>query len=226
MNLQSRDLRSEIEHDAFVERMVHAWEFVERRRGLVIGLVIVILVAVLAGVMLVKAGHKREAQAGVLVNRAVEHFQAGDYDRATPLLQRAVAELPRTVSGRDARYFLGMIALHEGRIVEARESLSAYLQADGGRGFLAAAAQGGLAACAEREERWDEAAQAWTRAALADEQDNFNAPQYLLSAALCWERAGRPDEALPLLERLIEKHPTSSRKTRAEVVLARVRAMP
>lgn len=225
MNLQSRDIQNEIEHDAFVENVVRSWDYVARNRWLVIGATAVVVAAVAIFFGVRQAASLKEARASVLVNRAVEQMQNGTNAAARPLFEKAVQEYGGTDAARDAHYFLGALALEEGRLDEAREGFEAFLDAHPGQSFLTAAAEGGLAVCAERANDWSGAAAIWTRAALVDESVNFNAPQYLLNAALCWEKAGRPADAIPLLERLIEKHADWSRKTRAEVVLARVRAM-
>lgn len=225
MNTTSRDFQNEIEHDAFVENMVRGWDFVLRNRWVVIGSVAVLVVAIGAGFAVMQSKRLAEARASVFVNRATETIQNGSPAEALPLLERAVAEYGGTKAARDAKYFIGTIALQEDRVADAKEAFEGFLDAHPGQSFLTAAAEGGLAVCAEREGDWTKAAETWTRAALVDESVNFNAAQYLLSAALCWEKAGRADEAVPLLERLIEKFPDSPRKARAEVVLARVRAM-
>jgi hypothetical protein len=45
----------------------------------------------------------------------------------------------------------------------------------------------------------------------------------LFNAALCWDQAGKPDQVLPLLDRILEKYPKTPLKSKVEVLQARLK---
>ena len=227
MNLTSRDLRKDddIEHDAFVESAIKGYEFVRRNRFAVFGSLAVVALAALFTFYVIRSNSLKESRAGVLLNRGMEFYNADDYAAADPYFRQTLELYAGTRAALAARYFLGVSALVQGDTETARRMLEEYLGGNPLNGFMIGAAHGGIAACAEAEGDWQAAAEEWARAGLSHEEQNFNAPQFLLNGALCYETAGRPDEARPLLERLLEKYPSSTLKNRAEIVLMRLDAM-
>ncbi|MDP2361680.1 MAG: hypothetical protein Q8O14_13180 [bacterium] len=224
MNLERSDLRDEAEHDAFMTFVVKAADALTRHKWAYIGTAGALAAVALIVMAVLHAGRLKEERAAVLMGRATAFIEIEQVEAARPLLEKMRDEYGGTRSGREARYFLGMNALQAEQLGEARSELTAFLAAAKGQDFMTAAAQAGLAVCDERERKWEDAARAWTKAALMDEQGNFNAPVYLLNAALCWEQAGKAAEALPLLDRILEKYPKAAVKSRVEVVQARMKA--
>jgi tetratricopeptide (TPR) repeat protein len=216
--------QEDLNEDAFVNGMMNAWEAFNRNRGLVIGVVIVLVAAVIGGTAWMRSQGNKEAASQVLLNRAIAHIEAGDFTAAGEWLERVEGEAAGSEAAIDASYFQGMIALRQDKLVEAREMFDHYLHARSRGDFMEAAALCGLAVCDEREEKWEDAARHWTRAGLMQE-GNFRASANLLNAALCWERAGKPDEGLRLIDRLLENYPTAPEKTRAEVARERMLRM-
>lgn len=224
MNQERRDPREDFQQDAFVDSMLRAWDAISRNRALVIGMLVVVAVAILGSAAYLRSRSLHQADSQVLVNRAVAYFDAEDFGRATEWFTRAIEEYDGTEAALDAHYFLGMIALRQERFAEAKEELEHYLHVRSRADFMEAAAHGGLAVCAEREGDWETAAREWTRAGMMDAA-NFRASTHLLNAALSWEKAGRYQDGIRLLDRLLEKYPASSEKTRAEVARARMLRM-
>jgi tetratricopeptide (TPR) repeat protein len=224
MNQEKRDFQEEMEHDAFVEGMLNAWEVVVQNKVRVI-LAVVVLVAAVLGILAVKrSAELEEAAASVLVNRAVTLYDLGEFAKASELFEQAEDQFPGSMASHDALYFLGFCALHEGHLDEARQALSVYLSTHTSNAFLTAGAHGGLASCFERENKWLEASEEWTQAAFVGE-GNFFADRNLLNAALCCELAGEKDEAAQLLDRLLETYPASKFKSRVELIQKRVKTM-
>lgn len=225
MNLERRDdiHAEDLEHDAFLTGVVRGWDALSRNRFLVAGVVLAVALVAGGAFFLVRSSRLKQERADVLLGRATTLMETQQAEAARPLLEKVRDDFGGTRAAADARYFLGMNALAADQVAEARAELTAFLAEHDGEDFMKAAAQGGLAACLEREQKWAEAAEAWTRAAMVDEEGNFNAPTYLFNAALCWELAGKADEALPLLERILEKYPKSALKTKVEVLQARLK---
>jgi len=225
MNLERRDdiHAEDLEHDAFITGVVRGWEALSRNRFLVAGVVLAVALVAGGAFFMMRSSRLKQERADVLLGRATALMDAQQSEAARPLLEKVRDDFGGTRAAADARFFLGMNALAADQVAEARAELTAFLSEHDGDDFMHAAAQGGLAACLEREQKWAEAAEAWTRAALVDEAGNFNAPTYLFNAALCWELAGKAEEALPLLDRLLEKYPQSPLKTKVEVLQARLK---
>jgi tetratricopeptide (TPR) repeat protein len=223
MNLEHRDDRENIEHDAFLSSLVRAWNVLAAKRWFVLGATAAVAVAALLVMVVVRANRLKEERAGALLNRATTLIEAERRQEAQPLLEKVRDQYDGTSAAIDARYFLGLAAVAADQLPQARKELGEFLSSHHQDDFMRAAAEGGLAVCLEHEKKWAEAAAGWTKAALVDEAQNFNAPGYLLNAALCWEQAGKPDEALKLLDRIIEKYPKSQLKTRVETIQARLK---
>ena len=222
MNLDRRD-RDDMEHDAFLTGVVRAWDVLASKRWFVIGTTVGIVAVALLVMAVMRTNRLKQERAVALLNRATTMLEAEQTSSARPLLERVRDEYDGTTASIDARYFLGLADVAADRIPEARKALDEFLASHHHEDFMRAAAQGGLAVCLEHEKKWAEAAEAWTKASLIDEAGNFNAPTYLLNAALCWEQAGKAEQALPLLERILEKYPQSPLKTRIEVIQARLK---
>jgi tetratricopeptide (TPR) repeat protein len=223
MNLEHRDEHEDMEHDAFLTGIVRGWDYLTRKRWVVLSGAAVVLVAVGGVFLVMRMSRLKEERADVLLNRATGLMEAQQAAAAQPLLEKVRDDFAGTRAAEDARFFLGMNAVAADKVTEARAELTAFLDAHGEEDFLRAAAQGGLAVCLEREKKWAEAAEAWIQASLVDEAGNFNAPTYLFNAALCWDQAGKPDQVLPLLDRILEKYPKTPLKSKVEVLQARLK---
>jgi len=224
MNLEPREPHVDTDHDAFLAGIVRATDLLARRKWLVLGIVGGVVVAALAVWMVLRTHRLGEERASALLWRANSFMEAERVDEAKPLLEKVRDEFGGTRAAADARFFLGMNAVNAGDVAAARTEFAAFLDEAEGESFMTCAAQAGLAVCDERERKWVDAARAWTKAALMDEDGNFNAPTYLVNAALCWEQAGKVEEAAPLLDRILEKYPKSPVKARVEVIQARLKA--
>ena len=184
--------------------------------------IIVTLLAIVVGTLAWRrAAEADKADAAVLMNRGLQALDAGDLAAAGPWFQRTIDEFSSTQAAGEAVYMLGAIALREGKFEEAESRFEETVHAGLESGFITAAAHAGLGLCLEQKQDFAGAAREYSTAGLTFE-DNFNAPAHLLAAALCWERAGKLDEAKPLLERIVEKYKDSTEKTRAEQILRRL----
>ncbi len=225
MSLNSHDLHEELEHDAFVEGALKGAEFVNRNKlPLTIALVVLLALA-FAGAYFVRNHQLNESRAQVLMNRGVMLYGEGEFDAASTWFERVTSEYAGTSAGEEAAYYTAALALRKGELEQARTAFEAFIAKGSANGFLLAAAHGGVAATFEREGNWKSAAEAWQKAANTRSEQNFNQAQQLFNAALCWEKAGEAAKAKSLVDRLLEEYPTSSLKSRAEVVQKRLDTM-
>lgn len=209
------------DHDAFVEGALKAADFAGRNRTALIVAVVALIALVVGFFAWRQAREADKADAAILLNRGFQQFDAGDYAQARPWLEKVIAGFDGTEAAGEAAFLLGAMALQEGNFGEAETRFNEVLHAELGNGFMPAAAHAGLGQCLEQKQDFAGAAKAYATAGLSF-PDNFNAPAHLLAAALCYERAGQPAEAKPLLEQIIDKHEKSAEKTRAEQILKRI----
>jgi tetratricopeptide (TPR) repeat protein len=223
MSSDRHELNEDLEHDGFVTGVLGTYEKLMARKGTVLAVLLAVTAVVLGDFAFIRMGQLKEDRAAVLLGRASAYLDMEQLEQARPLLEKVRADYPGTDAALDALYFLALGDLQQEKLGQARANLESYLKEAGAESFMKSTAQAGLAVCDERERKWAEAADKWTKAAMMDEAGNFNAPVYLLNAALCFEQAGKNADALPLLERILEKYPKSAVKSRVEVVQARLK---
>ena len=225
MNLNSRELHDDLEHDAFVESALKGAEFVNRNKMPLTIALIVLIALVFGGAALWRSSQLADARAQTLLNRGVMLFGEAEFAAAAPWFDKVIEEYAGSSAAEEAVYFQAAMALRQGELEQARSGFESFIEQGPANGFLLAAAWGGVAATCERADDWTAAAEAWQKAANTRSEQNFNQAQQLFNAALCWEKAGQADKALPLIERLLEEFPQSSFKSRAEVVQKRLDTM-
>ncbi len=218
---QNPRLSEDSDHDVFMENTLRAADFVREHQSKLIIAAVAIVAIVLGGVWMKEARETAAGDAAVLLNRGLQYFDAEQYIEARPWLERTRSEFDGSAASQEATYLLASIESRNGNFDEAARLFEEAIHSHMENGFLLAASHAGLAYCLEQEEAWEEAAAQFAKAGLSF-PENFNAPYHLLAAALCYERAGKKEDALPLLERIIEKHEDSPQKARAELVLKRM----
>jgi TolA-binding protein len=161
---------------------------------------------------------RKEEFAARSLNQARAAAEAGNLPLASSELQRLV----ETYGGTDAATE-AVITLNQVRLVNGQAELAAV----GLRDFLAkkppqkylAPANGLLGTALENSKRPAEAAEAFAKASQAAELDYLKA-RYLIDAGRAYRSAGKTKEAEAVYREVLEKHPTSSSFTEAQVRLA------
>ncbi len=134
-------------------------------------------------------------------------------------LKAIVAEWGSTEAGEAAALLLGNSYLVTTQAEKAKQPYETATDSDAP--LVRSGAHAGLAAVAESEGHFEEAADEYARAASEDRLD-LNTATYLVGAARNYERAGRKDEAIEHYRRVAYQFPGSQANTEARLALARL----
>ncbi len=175
---------------------------------------------------------KSNAQAQVELGRIRPYYDRGEYALAIngdpnkkiagePVkgLASLVSEWKSTPSGKIAALYLGNSYLATGKASQAREPFEEAAEADAP--LVKSAAHAGLAAVAESENKFQEAAEEFAKAASEDRVE-LNTPEYLVAAARNFEKAGNKDEAVKNYRTVATRFSDSQANTEARLALARL----
>lgn len=192
--------KREIKQDPLLETLFSAQKFYMKNRKRILGVCGGLLVLIL--VMLVNSSWKssNRATANEYLAKGIASYNNFDYTTAINELDLLVAEYPNTPAGRESLFYMGQAYLHLKNPTAAKHSLEKF-QKKGRNDFLLGASLQALAAIAESEERYREAAELFQRASSMAEYA-FNAQQNSINAVVNWLRAGEYNKASVILEDL------------------------
>lgn len=171
-------------------------------------------------------------EANVALGRVREFFVNGDFDKALtgeglPMIDGVAAlglqEIADTYSGtpagKSASLMAGSILVNRGKASEARQ----YFERAAGSASneVRSGALAGLAACAEYEGRYDEAAAKYEEAAQVSESTGLE-DRHWLHAGLTYEKAGNKEKAVAAYTIVVKKYGQSEAASQANIGLARL----
>ncbi len=206
---RKRILRKEIKEDPLVTIYVRVRKWLQKHmRELNIGITIFLIVIVVS-VLMVRSKKNAELSAAANLGIAEQYYYAGDY-------QRAIAELglvANTYSGTKAAgsaIFLLANSYYESQDYQlAKQNYQTYLDDYGQNPLFKASSLAGLAACAEMEKLYLQAATLYEKA--GKEQPHLVlAPHYLKSAGICYMKAGDQQKAKETFQMILDRYPDSS----------------
>ncbi|NTV01742.1 MAG: tetratricopeptide repeat protein [Chlorobiaceae bacterium] len=147
-----------------------------------------------------------EANASMALSKASVWIQTGDSERATKALKEIVNGYGGTASGNMARLYLATIYYTMNRPDEA---LAMYRAFSSGNKDLQASALAGAASCNVQKKAFTAAAEGFEKASDAAENESLKAT-YLNKAAESDILAGKPAEAVKLLDKVVRSWPGTS----------------
>ncbi len=127
-------------------------------------------------------------------------------------LKAIVDNYGSTSSGEIARLYLANCFLSMGNYDEALKNFDDF---DSSNDLLNASAKAGLASCYEAKGDYKKAAVEYEKAASTFNNE-INTPDYLLSAAICYGKAGEKEKAVSILKHLKKEFPKSSNAREAD----------
>jgi TolA-binding protein len=164
------------------------------------------------------SGQRKEEFAARSLNQARAAAEAGNLPLASSELQRLIETYRGTDAATEAVITLNQVRLVNGQAELAVVGLRDFLAKNPPQKYLAPA-NGLLGTGLENSKRPREAAEAFASASKAAELSYLKA-RYLIDAGRAYRSAGKPKEAEAVYREVIEKHPTSSSFTEAQVRLA------
>lgn len=218
--------KHELREDRVVTFYARAWEYFDRNRKLVYGILAGIVLLAVAMVAYVLYQNRQAAEAEQVLGRTVALYEEGSYQEALEgtadrlgLLEIA-EDYGSTPAGNLAHFYAADALYQLGEYDRALEHFEAF---DKGEDFIGASAVAGQAAIYENREEYERAAELYREAAFQYEND-LSTPQYLLSAGRAYELAGQFGEAQEAYETIRDDYPDSAPAGNIEVYIARAEA--
>ncbi len=187
------------------------WMFWEGNKRLVLTLAVALVVVVLGVVAFLGWRASRNDEATDKLADSVALFETGQFEQALRTdgarmgLKDIADNYGGTKAGNLAHYYAASSLYELKRYDEAKTYFDAF---DGDGTLLGPAADAGLAAILENQNKPAEAAAAYVEAADAADSPLFT-PMHLLSAARAYIAAKRPDDARRVLDRIEADYATS-----------------
>ncbi len=214
--------KRQIKEDKLVTAYFKAIDWVQRNSRIVVYAVAGAVAVVLIVTLMIRSERAAEERAAVELARAELQANRGNHEEAVAILESLVEKYGGTAAARMALLDLADMYCRMGEFDLAIKYFDQYLDKHSGYDpLLTASALAGKAACLEGKGDYAAAAEVFLKAYDKDPK-SFNAPTYLLNAAMAYERAGELAKARELCERVIDEYPKSSARRDAEMVLARV----
>ena len=218
--------KHKLREDQVITAYAKSWDFYDRNRKLVYGILAGIAVLVIAVVGYVFYMSRQEAKAGQEMAGAVAAYERGEYrmaldgtDEWTGLLEIA-DDYGNTDAGNLAYFYAGDALYKLGEYDQALDMFEAF---DKEENLLGAGAIAGEAAIHEIKGEFQEAGETYERAAEFYESD-LTTPVYLFNAARAYEEAGAFEEAVAAYEEVVERFPDSIQAGAADFFIAQARA--
>jgi tetratricopeptide (TPR) repeat protein len=218
--------KHELREDTVVTFYARAWEFVDKNRKIVYGVIGGIVALVLIALAYAFYLNRQQARAVELLGSVVQLYEQGQYRDAldgvegTAGLLEIADEYGGTDAGNLARFYAADALFRLGEYDRALEYFRSY---DEDEGLIGSSAIAGEAAIRENQGEYEQAGDLYRRAALHYENE-LRSPEYLLQAARAYERAEAYDQAEDAYELITERFPDSNIAQGIDFHLARLAA--
>ena len=219
--------RGDLRQDQVVTFYAKAWDFFEKNRPLVYG-ILAVLVLIVAGLVYWSiASSQQSARAQELLAEVATVYQQGNYEQALqgtggqPGLIAIADEYGRSPAGNMARFYAADALYQLGQKDRALEYFSAF---DKEENFVGASAYAGMAAVYEDRGEYERAGELYQRAAQFY-MNEVRSPHYLEQAGRAFQAAGAYEQAREAYQALEQEFPDSQAAQDVGFHLARLAAL-
>jgi TolA-binding protein len=193
----------------------------ENGKYLYIGAGIIALVIVL---LFVNAKSKRAAEenASVELLRARKIFESGDYQNAITQFSNLVENYGSTRSGKLGFFYLANSFYLKGDFENAQKNFKKFVSGFNGDEYLMSSGMGGIAACAEQNRKYVEAAELYAKIAKKYPKGVL-APHFLIRSGRCFVLANNESKAKEQYEKIIKNYPNAQEKDEALMLMTMIK---
>lgn len=211
--------RKEMKQDKFVTFVAEATDFFnEYKQIITFGLIGIIALAAISYFMIKSRQDANLFVSGKLM-RAVDYYNANDFDSAIPILQSIVDDYSGTSNAGVATYYLASSYYFKENYVEARKYYEQYQSDYGDNRYFMSGSHAGLGACYSVEGDKEAAAQSYEKA-FQENPASFGAADYLFAAARNYIDVDKIPKAETLLQRIVDDFETQPVATEAKLLLS------
>lgn len=204
--------RKEIRKDPFITATLNAWEYIREHQGTVFAGLIVLVVVIAAAAWMQNSRRGGRIEAITQFSEALSAFRIGDVKTAEQLFAMVHENHASTEEGIHALYFIGTCTLIEGNYSAAIESFDRYLANSTKHNDFHDAAMDGKGIALMNQERYSEAAELYGELARTIKTNTFMETVYLRRAAENYKLSDRPDQAVKIMQQLLEKTTGTERR--------------
>lgn len=210
--------KHDLKEDTFITFVLESWEYIrENQNKFFTGLIV--LVVIVAGSFWVRNSRvQARLTAEAQFSEALTSFRDGQLKSAEELFGIIEDRFGSMKEGVYASYYIGKCALLEGRNAEAIESFQKYIDKAGKNIFFMDAAMEGMATAYENERNYERAAEIYLELVSSMKTNTFMEESYLRRAADMLKLSGQKEEAIEVLERLLDSL-TGTEKRDVEIEL-------
>ena len=217
----SKGLKKEdLEQDILIEYSSRFMYFYENNKGAVIGagVGLVVVIGLIIGFFVYSGQQEEEAQN--LLGIAEEQLMQGNYETAlygneqdfTLGFEQISNNYPRTSAGNLATYYAAVSDFEHGNMESALQRMQNFDVPDGIMGVAPLSLH---AILLSELDRYEDAAEKYIEAAEWNENTSTT-PYNLLEAANAYNEAGSTDQAIQVVDRILEEYPNSLQAAEAK----------
>ncbi len=215
---KKRLTKKELKEDKLVTFYYQASNFFETHRMLIYGVTLGLIVLIAAFYYLNRSSAQATEESSLKFYKARQVFERGNFGNSIEVFEELVSDYSGTRYGKLARFYLAQSYFNTGDYQKAEVEYDEFISLYDDMPHLVAAAWGGLAACAEAQDRWAEAARLYEKGAKKY-PDTVFVPAYYLEAAQAYRQAGETETAKALCQKIISDYETSQEVKDAEMLL-------
>ncbi|UOG75003.1 tetratricopeptide repeat protein [Hymenobacter tibetensis] len=213
--------------DALAVRLVETEDFLRRKKGILLGLLIALVLAVVGALAFFTWRSSQDSKAQAAMFQAVNYWEADSLKKAMKGdgqyvgLESVANEYGGTDAGNLANFYAGVAALKQGQYKAASD----YLEDFSSKDLLIQARAYALLGDANLEQnKYKEAADFYEKAANHNANEQFT-PGYLMKQATALELSKNYDGAVKAYDRILTEYPNSFEVNEARQYKARAEGM-